>query len=351
MKKLPMTLAGILAAILAVTVLIGPGEGANPPDPKSNSTARPSNPPTSSGGSSSKPSSGKSFGSGSSPPSTSKTDKGFGSGSSTTKDKDKNSSGKGFGSGSAPPAGKDKGFGSGTPHPSGKDKGFGSGSSTGSAGTKPKGTFDVPGGTAAQRAESKKSYERGKSPATEYKTAKGDTIKIDPKDRKIAQLRNDLSEEKWRNRELRQQHFYSSYYSRPVVVYHDPYPSFFWWWMLDRSIEQQALWAYHHRASMDPVRYNDLLAKNAELSARVKALETQKVVPDPSFKPAGMEDRDMMYDDNYVNAVVNPQQRPAPPYQGPAVGKVMLYVLGAILGLLLIWFIVWLIFVKKWGSS
>jgi len=201
--------------------------------------------------------------------------------------------------------------------------------------------------------ESKKKFDRGSAPATEYRNPKGEVVKIDPKDRKIQELRSELSEEKWRNRELRHRTFYSTYYSRPVVIYHDPYPSVFWWWLLDRSIEQQALWAYHHRASMDAARYNELLGRNAELRARVAALEAQKVPVDPTFKPAGMTDRDMMYDDNFVNAVYNPAPKPRPVqvYHGPSATTVLKWLGIVALSLLILCLLVWLIFVKKWGND
>src|SRR4051812_31412138 len=63
-----------------------------------------------------------------------------------------------------------------------------------------------------------------------------------------------------RTRPARQYNLFSPYWSRPVVVYRDPYSSFFWWWLLDRSLEDRAWWAYHHRFDMDPARYQSLLA-------------------------------------------------------------------------------------------
>src|ERR1043166_1502603 len=59
--------------------------------------------------------------------------------------------------------------------------------------------------------------------------------------------------------------FYSPYWSRPVIYYHDPYNSFFWWWLLDRTLDEQAYWAYHHRYDMDPARYEALLARDQQL--------------------------------------------------------------------------------------
>ena len=155
------------------------------------------------------------------------------------------------------------------------------------------------------KVESRQLYTKGTTPKTEYKTASGTTAKIDPKDAKIERLRGQLDQQKWVNREQRQQQFYGAYYSRPVVVYNDPYPSMFWWWMLDRSLEERALWAYHHQSSMDQARYREMCAKDAQLEARVRQLEAQKVARDPNYAPKGM-DPDLMYTNDYVDAVYNP---------------------------------------------
>ncbi len=71
--------------------------------------------------------------------------------------------------------------------------------------------------------------------------------------------------------------------SRPVVIYHDPYNSLFWWWLLDRSLDDRAWWAYHHRYDMDPARYQALVAQDQQLEARVEQLEAQQAPRDPSL--------------------------------------------------------------------
>lgn len=233
-------------------------------------------------------------------------------------------------------------------------KTFGSGDKTthkDDAGNKPvnKTGFDNKAGAAQKKEESKSAFLKGKAPADTYTDPKGNTVKIDPKDQKIASLRNQLSEEKWRNREVRERTFYSTYYSRPVVVYHDPYNSFFWYWMLDRSIEQQAMWAYNHRYSMDAARYNELTSRNAELAARVRALEASGAARNPAYQPTGMSDADLMYDKSYVQAAYNPEPAPVHRQSGPVdAGPVLKVLLYIFLGLAIIALVVWLIFVKKW---
>ena len=94
---------------------------------------------------------------------------------------------------------------------------------------------------------------------------------------------------------------FNPYSSRPWVVYNDPYSSLFWWWLLDRSLDDRAWWAYHHRYDMDPVRYQALLANDQQLEARVQQLESQQAARDPNYVPPGL-DRDLMYSDQYVSA-------------------------------------------------
>jgi len=127
-----------------------------------------------------------------------------------------------------------------------------------------------------------------------------------------------------------------------VVVYRDPYNSFFWWWLLDRSIDDRAYWAYHHRYDMDPARYQALVAENRQLEERVSQLEAQQVPRDPNFVPQGV-DRDLMYSDRHVNQVYS--NRPT------VSGKVAFWVLAIPLGLGACGFFVWLIFFKRWQTA
>jgi len=97
----------------------------------------------------------------------------------------------------------------------------------------------------------------------------------------------------------KQRTFYNVYYSRPQVVrevhyYNDSFNPFFMLWLLDRSANDRALWAYHHRDQMDNERYKELLAKDADLEKHIKDLEAQGIKKDPNYKPQGVDD-DLMY--------------------------------------------------------
>jgi hypothetical protein len=213
--------------------------------------------------------------------------------------------------------------------------------------------------------EPKKTYTPSPSPSPSPSASSGTPKPIDPKDRQIIELRNQLDHERWVNRLPRAQVFYGSYYTRPLVYYNDPYNSFFWWWLLDRSLDDRAYWAYHHRYDMDDARYQALLARDAALQARIAQLESQNIQRDRAYVPPDLKDNpDLMYSDDYVNAVYNPQPAPtvyppvpyhptsysdSGPSGGSAFGQVLftlflILLVGAFIGL-----VVWLVFCKRWN--
>ncbi len=144
------------------------------------------------------------------------------------------------------------------------------------------------------------------------------------------------------SRPARTRVIFGPYYSRPVVVYQDPYSSFFWWWLLDRSLDDRAWWAYHHRYEMDAGRYQALLASDQQLQARVAQLEAQQAARDPSYVPPGM-DRDLMYSDGYVANAYN--NRPT------FLGVGAFFILGVSFVITLCGFIIWLIWFKRWPTA
>ena len=143
-------------------------------------------------------------------------------------------------------------------------------------------------------------------------------------------------------RPVRIYNVFNPYWSRPVVIYHDPYNSLFWWWLLDRSLDDRAYWAYHHRYDMDPARYQALVAQDQQLGARVAQLETQQAPRDPNYTPPGV-DRDLMYSDRYVHQTYS--NRPT------TMGVVAFWVLAAPTALAVSGFFIWLIWFKRWQTS
>jgi hypothetical protein len=176
--------------------------------------------------------------------------------------------------------------------------------------SKPVANFQSMAATEQRKVESRAQYQKATAPKESYTTPKGNTVTI-KNDARTTQIRN-LPQEKWVTRETRVQTFYHSYYSTPPVVvhYNDPYSTFFWLWMLDRSLDDRAYWAYHHRYEMDDARYRDMLLKDQKLEARIKQLEAENKARDPNYVPSGMGDADLQYTDEYVNAVYNPEPKP-----------------------------------------
>ncbi len=136
---------------------------------------------------------------------------------------------------------------------------------------------------------------------------------------------------------------FNSYSSRPWITYHDPYNSLFWWWLLDRSLDDRAWWAYHHRYDMDPARYDALVANDSQLQARVAQLEAQQVARDPAYVPPGLEGRDLMYSDQYVKRAYS--NRPT------MLGVVAFWLFGIPLALGICGFFIWLIWFKRWQTA
>jgi hypothetical protein len=132
----------------------------------------------------------------------------------------------------------------------------------------------------------------------------------------------------------------------PIVVYSDPYSSLFWYWLLQQSLQTRALWAYHHQPKMDPARYRDLLAKDGNLANRVRELEKAGTPRDPGYVPPGIEP-DLMYTDDYLDAVVNPTR-----WTLPGIDTTVVATLAKIFGVVLVLALLyWLVFVKQWGET
>ncbi|HVM49287.1 MAG TPA: hypothetical protein VMU04_14750 [Candidatus Acidoferrum sp.] len=145
-----------------------------------------------------------------------------------------------------------------------------------------------------------------------------------------------------RTRPVRYYNVFNPYSSRGWVTYNDPYGSLFWWWLLDRSLDDRAWWAYHHRYDMDPARYQALLAADQNLEARVEQLEAQPTPRDPNYVPTGL-DRDLMYSDDYVARAYG--NRPT------AFGIIAFWALGIPLALGFLVFFIWLIWFKRWQTA
>ena len=143
----------------------------------------------------------------------------------------------------------------------------------------------------------------------------------------------------YRTRTLRSERQFEPYLTRPVVTYNDPFSGFFWLWLLDRSLNDRAQWAYHHRSDMDASRYQALMATDTNLEARVRQLEMQKTPVDPKYAPNGI-DRDLMYSDQHVHRAY--VTRPT------TSGKASFWLILIPTAIGAAWFMIWLVFYKRW---
>lgn len=142
-------------------------------------------------------------------------------------------------------------------------------------------------------------------------------MKVDPKDQEIKDLNARLDREKWVNRQQRQDTFWRSYPPPPTYIpvhYADPYHDMLSFWLMKQSIDNMAMFMYCHQSSMASARAEAIYAQNADLRARVAALEASKTPINRMWTPTGV-DTDAIYDDGFVNAAYNPTPRtsPAPP--------------------------------------
>jgi hypothetical protein len=231
--------------------------------------------------------------------------------------------------------------------PAGRSYSLGQGKAGQTVKTPAGGSYDAAAAAAQRRQESRAAFIQGQKPRTSYTTTHGESRPLEPSDRRVEQVRRQ-DPERWWTREERRQHIY--HYvppPTPVVVYHDPYSDWFWFWLLTQNQQTQAAWAYNHRADMDEARYRDLLAHDRQLEARIRELESKKTRPDPTYVPPGIDD-DLMYDDGFVEAAVNPQPAPVHPSSAR-------HVLGALMRIVLIVAVlaclVWLVFIKRWGGT
>lgn len=212
--------------------------------------------------------------------------------------------------------------------------------------------WDSLAGADAKKAESRKAYERSEKPASSFKTSSGKEVKIDPKDKQIDYLRGRLDQSKWETRQAREDSFYNSYASRPLIVYNDCYHPRWNYYLMSRPIDDIAMWIYCHQATMDAARISWYYSQNAELRGRVAALEARNAARDPAYIPAGV-DPDMAYDRSYVDAAFNPRPRVETHYHyedhRSGFATFCLWVFVYIpLTILLLWLVCWLATEIRW---
>jgi len=138
------------------------------------------------------------------------------------------------------------------------------------------------------------------------------------------------------------------------------YSPLFWYVLLDWNVQRQAQWMYHNQNTLNQAIYQEQLAKNAALRAEIERLKATSTPINPNYvDPEFQDNPDLMYSDEYVNAVYNPtptpvsQSRPMTAEEQAAfnasvgtffkwVGIILLVCVGGC-------FAYYLVFVKNWG--
>lgn len=146
-----------------------------------------------------------------------------------------------------------------------------------------------------------------------------------------------------------------TYYAHPVY-YNDYFSPFLFGYLFGSAVSanERAMWVYCHRQEMmeqDAARYRAMVAKDAELEARIRELERQGVKADPSYVVPSMRDNpDVQYNKDFVTSVYNPQPVPPPPSSGGGgnVGAFFFWFFVIVLSLLTVALLIYLIFIKDW---
>lgn len=305
--------AVVLIALMVFVVQADPPRGGSSSSkPGSSSSSKPSSPPSSGG---SRPKYGSSGSSGGS----TKTEPPKTGGTSTPKSK--------YGSGSG---------GSSTPATP---------PSTGSSSGKPSSGGSAKAQANREQASKKKYEEQHKAtapPKTEYKTANGKSVKIDPNDKVVNDIRNRPSS--WHEPEARRtryvdhvtvyhyHHPYSYYHTQPVVYVGGGYSSAFWWMMMEWDAERRARWFYNNRDRIESDAYSRGV-RDAQVQAHIAKWEAEKRARQTGYvDPEFAKDPSMQYDDDFIAASYNPTPRVHHPAEPSNAGTVLLWMLVVILG-------------------
>jgi hypothetical protein len=201
--------------------------------------------------------------------------------------------------------------------------------------------------------DSAPTYDVGAKPRSTYNDSKGQSRPLDPGDARVDNLRRTTTWDNWSTRSARSGNVFVNVgppFGYSNVYYSDPYSNIFWWWLLSQSLDTRAYWAYNHYGMMDSLRYRDMLDRDKALEARIRQLEAEKVKRDPTYTPSGV-DNDLMYNDGYVEAAVNPtvvvpEHAPGSPSHHSGISCLHFVLVAGI-----VVFLIWFIFFKRWTGA
>ncbi len=211
---------------------------------------------------------------------------------------------------------------------------------------------------AKAREQSKSAYQStrpAEKPAATFKSSTGVVKPINPTSPQVTTVRSYVTHERYITYDNRSTVFYGpSIYAHPAY-YNDFYSPFLFGYLFSSAVNanERAMWLYSHRyeQGFDQQRYNDMIARDADLRVRIAQLERDKVAQNPAYVPASMaQNPDLMYNKDFVTAVYNPQAVPTPPEQHHSgVGAFFFWFFMVIIALLAVWLVVYLFCIKDYG--
>lgn len=208
----------------------------------------------------------------------------------------------------------------------------------------------------AQKSQSKTNFQAATRPAETpkptFKTSTGQEKSLKADAPQVQTVRRYVTHERYVTYDHRSSVFYGpTIYAHPQP-YNDWFSPFLMGYLFSSAVNanERAMWVYSHRHDMDEARYRAMVAKDAELEARLRELERQKVARDPNYVVPAMKDNpDVQYNKDFVTAAYNPQSVPPPPSSGGSgVGTFFFWFFVIVLAGAVLALLIYLFFIKEW---
>jgi len=201
--------------------------------------------------------------------------------------------------------------------------------------------------SSGRKQQSQTRYEAATKPKPTYTTPTGKSVPIKEDSPSVSSVRRYVTHERYVTYDNRSTTFYGGYARQP---YNDFFSPFLMGYLLSSSVNNndRAYWAYHHKDQMDEARYQAMLAKDAELKARIDALEKEGLARDPNYVlPTMAENPDLQYSKEFVDAAYNPVAVEQPVVYDGSGGAVAMWIVIIFVILVVGGIVVYYVFVKE----
>ncbi len=179
-------------------------------------------------------------------------------------------------------------------------------------------TFDS-ASTAQKKQESKNIFQASNPKPVEkpitYTSKTGKSYSVDKTAPATKTIQSTVSPQEHAQRTTRVEHHYHHNYgnrydyyrNQPYIDVGGGYSALFWYAMMDWSLDRRAMWLYNNQNTINANLYNEQL-KNEALRLEVEKLKAKNAQIDPNYiDPEFKENPDLMYSEEYVDAVVKPK--------------------------------------------